>query len=147
MNWLFTSFSTAFRSYQDDSITRGNKVSRQGKIETSEYPIDHNTGLPLYTRDQIQLGKYLHTVQCMEKNCLKRERGRKKREIADYRKNVQTTCTAFTASTVGPCPTIIQIRWTDYCPNRPPPDWKTDRFTNGRIRPHPAPSITRLLKY
>ena len=44
MNWLFTSFSTAFRSYQDDSITRGNKVSRQGKIETPEYPIDHNTG-------------------------------------------------------------------------------------------------------
>ena len=122
MYWLFTSFSTAFRSYQDDNITRGNKVSRQGKIETSEYPIDHNTGLPLYTRDQIKLGKYHHTVQCIEKNCLKRERGRKKREIADYRKNVQTTCTAFTASTVGPCPTVIQIRWTDYCPNRPPPD-------------------------
>ena len=34
---------------------------------------------------------------------------RKKREIIDKRKNVQTTPPASTASAVGPCPTLIQI--------------------------------------
>ena len=40
------------------------------------------------------------------------ERGRKKREMIDERKNVQTTPPAPTASTVGPCPTLLQIRRT-----------------------------------
>ena len=37
------------------------------------------------------------------------ERGRKKREVIDERNNVQTTPTRPTASTVGPCPIVIQI--------------------------------------
>ena len=40
------------------------------------------------------------------------ERGRKKRETIDERKNVQATPIAPTASTVGPCPTIIQFSRT-----------------------------------
>ena len=40
------------------------------------------------------------------------EEGRKKREMIDERKNVQTTPPAPTVSAVGPCPTIIQISRT-----------------------------------
>ena len=38
------------------------------------------------------------------------ERGRKKRGVIDERKNVQTTPPAPTASTIGPCPAVIQAR-------------------------------------
>ena len=37
------------------------------------------------------------------------ERGRKKREMIDERKNVQTTPTAPSASAIGLCPTNIKI--------------------------------------
>ena len=40
------------------------------------------------------------------------ERGRKRREKIEESKNVQTTPPAPTASTVGPCPTKIQISRT-----------------------------------
>ena len=41
------------------------------------------------------------------------ERGRKKREVIDERKNVQTTLpSAPIASAIGPCPTIIKISRT-----------------------------------
>ena len=40
------------------------------------------------------------------------QRGRKKRQKIDKRKNVQTSPPAPTASAIGPCPTIIQISRT-----------------------------------
>ena len=57
------------------------------------------------------------------------QRGRKKREMIDERKNVQTTQSTPTASAVGPCLTIIQISRTPrhwmftkhHCTTRPPP--------------------------
>ena len=42
------------------------------------------------------------------------ERGRKKRETIDERKNVQTPPPAPSASAVGPCPTLIQISRTPW---------------------------------
>ena len=63
------------------------------------------------------------------------ERGRKKREVIDERKNVQTTPPAPIESTVGPCPTVIQIsrtprhwKFTQHlCTTRPPLDTSSCR--------------------
>ena len=62
------------------------------------------------------------------------ETGRKKREMIDERKNVQTTTHtpppfAPTGSAVGPCPTLIQI-------SRTPRHWK---FTQHRRTTQPPP--------
>ena len=57
------------------------------------------------------------------------ERGRKKWEVIDERKNGQTTPTRTCWSTIGPCPTLIQI-------SRKPRHWKlTQRLRTTRPSP------------
>ena len=45
----------------------------------------------------------------IRQSCSLPERGRKKREMIDESKNVQTTQSAPTVSPVGPCPAIINL--------------------------------------
>ena len=56
------------------------------------------------------------------------ERGRKKRESIDERKNVQTTPPEPTASTIGPCPTVIQV-------SRTPRHWKFTQHLRTTLPP------------
>ena len=58
------------------------------------------------------------------------KKGRKKREMIDERKNVQTTPPAPTATVVGPCPTLIQT-------SRTPRHWKFIQH-HRTTRPHPS---------
>ena len=63
------------------------------------------------------------------------KKGRRKREMTDERKNVQTTPPAPTASVVGPCPTWIQV-------SRTPRHWK---FTQHHHTTRPSPIFMRSM--
>ena len=70
-----------------------------------------------------------------------RERGRKKREVIDERKKMsKQPLPAPTASTVGPCPTTIQISWK-------PRHWKFTQQLRTTRPPHGHMDALHIVPY